>query len=163
MFCTESYSRSPNDLYNHITEVHKRETDELTNNNNLSNNNNFKEESDAAAEMKMIEHEESKDDEDAKIQDLSQATKSQEQEEAENLSTEDVEVEEEPKDREDDSRFEAEEFEYKGKLIKPSYCVLPLVTDDEVEPSTKRNIAVSIKHILLAKISHAQVRPTTDD
>ena len=162
-FCTETFTRSPNDLYNHITEVHKRETDELTNNNNLSNNNNFKEESDAAAEMKMIEYEESKDDEDAKIQDLSQANKSQEQEEAENLSTEDVEVEEEPKDREDDSRFEAEEFEYKGKLIKPSYCVLPLVTDDEAEPSTKRNIAVSIKHILLAKISHAQVRPTTDD
>ena len=162
MFCTETFTRSPNDLYNHITEVHKRETDELTNNNNnLSNNNNFKEESDA--EVKMVDYEESKDD--AKIQDLSQTNKSEEQEEPENLSTEDVEVEEdeeqafEPKDRDDDSRFEAvpEEFEFKGKLIKPSYCVLPFVTDDEVESCTKRNIAVSIKHILLAKILHAPV------
>ena len=160
MFCTETFTRSPNDLYNHITEVHKRETDELTNNNNnLSNNNNLKEESDA--EMKMIDYEESKDEDDAKIQDLSQANKSKEQEEPENLSTEDVDVEAEedeeqafePKDRDDDSRFEAipEEFEFKGKLIKPSYCVLPFVTDDEVESCTKRNIAVSIKHIYWQK------------
>ena len=35
MFCPQSFSRSPNDLYNHITEVHKRETDQLTNNNNV--------------------------------------------------------------------------------------------------------------------------------
>merc|ERR1719195_2067878 len=122
-------------------EVHKRETDELTNNNNLSNNNNFQE-----SDVEKIEYEESKDD--AKIQDLSQAKS--EQEAPENLSTaeENVDVEEEdeafePRDRDDDSRFEAipEEFEYKGKIIKPSYCVLPFVTDDEVEASTKRNIA----------------------
>ena len=34
-FCPQSFTRSPNDLYNHITEVHKRETDQLTNNNNV--------------------------------------------------------------------------------------------------------------------------------
>ena len=151
LFCPETFTRSPNDLYNHITEVHKRETDELTNNNNLSNNNNFQE-----SDVEKIEYEESKDD--AKIQDLSQAKS--EQEAPENLSTaeENVDVEEEdeafePQDRDDDSRFEAipEEFEFKGKIIKPSYCVLPFVTDDEVEASTKRNIAVSIKYFYWQK------------
>ena len=58
---------------------------------------------------------------------------------------EDVEDEYQIKDRDDDIRYEAieEEFEFSGQNIKPCYCVLPFVTDEEVEASTKRNIAVS--------------------
>ena len=147
MFCTESFTRSPNDLYNHITEVHKRETDEITNNNNtINNNNNIK-----SLEEEKIE-EKSKDD--AKAEDLSQVKPAQESDvnnlgpkeaEEEDDEHEDDEDEFEPTDRNDDTRFEAiqEEFEFDGKLIKPSYCVLPFITDDEVEACTKRNIAVS--------------------
>ena len=51
MFCPQSFSRSPNDLYNHITEVHKRETDQLTNNNNVKH--------DADHDEEDIEHEDS--------------------------------------------------------------------------------------------------------
>ena len=139
--------RSPNDLYNHITEVHKRETDEITNNNNtINNNNNIK----SLEEEKM--EEKSKDD--AKAEDLSQVKPAQESDvnnlgpkeaEEEDDEHEDDEDEFEPTDRNDDTRFEAiqEEFEFDGKLIKPSYCVLPFITDDEVEACTKRNIAVS--------------------
>ena len=58
------------------------------------------------------------------------------------------EGEEEPlavKDRSDDVRYEAieEEFEFNGEKIQPCYCVLPFVSDEEVEGMTKRNIAVS--------------------
>ena len=71
----------------------------------------------------------------------------------ENVDVEEEDEAFEPQDRDDDSRFEAipEEFEFKGKIIKPSYCVLPFVTDDEVEASTKRNIAVSIKYFYWQK------------
>ena len=147
MFCTESFTRSPNDLYNHITEVHKRETDEITNNNNTINNNN---------NIKSLEDEkmEEKSKDDAKAEDLSQVKPAQESDvnnlgpkeaEEEDDEHEDDEDEFEPTDRNDDTRFEAiqEEFEFDGKLIKPSYCVLPFITDDEVEACTKRNIAVS--------------------
>ncbi|XP_023333916.1 putative uncharacterized zinc finger protein 814 [Eurytemora carolleeae] len=45
-------------------------------------------------------------------------------------------------DREDDVRFEpiTEEFLFEGRMIRPSYCVLPFVTDEEVETQTRRNI-----------------------
>merc|ERR1719225_1059609 len=126
-------------------EVHKRETDELTNNNNLSNNNNFQE-SDVEKEGQE-EKLQSKE-----TEDLSQVKPTQESDvnnivpkeaEEEDDEHEDDEDEFEPTDRNDDTRFEAiqEEFEFDGKLIKPSYCVLPFVTDDEVEACTKRNIA----------------------
>ena len=143
MFCTESYSRSPNDLYNHITEVHKRETDELTNNNNnLINNNNVKTE---------LMEKSKEDEEEVQPENLSQEKEKtvvvQEEAKKDQVEEEDEDVEEEfqPRDREDDVRFEAiqEEFEFDGKIISPSYCVLPFVTDDEVEACTKRNIAVS--------------------
>ena len=131
MFCPETFTRSPNDLYNHITEVHKRETDALTNNNN---NNNVKDD-------EKLESKEDLDED--KVEDLSKPKISQE------TLDESVEEEEmddfEPRDRDDDVRFEAiqEEFQFDGKVIRPSYCVLPFVTDDEVEACTRRNIAVS--------------------
>merc|ERR1719336_2494473 len=126
-------------------EVHKRETDEITNNNNTINNNN---------NIKSLEDEkmEEKSKDDAKAEDLSQVKPAQESDvnnlgpkeaEEEDDEHEDDEDEFEPTDRNDDTRFEAiqEEFEFDGKLIKPSYCVLPFITDDEVEACTKRNIA----------------------
>merc|ERR1719458_1597169 len=75
-----------------------------------------------------------------------------EEEEDDEDEEEDVEVEdeyegeEEPlavKDRSDDVRYEAieEEFEFNGEKIQPCYCVLPFVSDEEVEGMTKRNIA----------------------
>ena len=153
MFCTESFTRSPNDLYNHITEVHKRETDELTNNNNnISNNNN---------NIKSVDEdnmeEKSKEEEENQIEDLSQPKSVVEEQKVNHVqqhlhlqdvveeNEEDIEDDFEPKDRDDETRFEAiqEEFQFDGKLIKPSYCVLPFVTDDEVEACTRRNIAVS--------------------
>ena len=70
-----------------------------------------------------------------------------EEEDVEELEVEDEESEDEfpIKDREDDTRYEAieEEFEFSGEYIKPCYCVLPFVSDEEVESMTKRNIAVS--------------------
>ena len=163
MFCTESFSRSPNDLYNHITEVHKRETDELTNNNNNNNENNnninIKMESEADSfpqkvtiqqEKKTITLEEKREE----IKILESNHRVEEEEEDDEDEDEDVQVEdeyegeEEPlqiKDRSDDVRYEAieEEFEFSGEKIQPCYCVLPFVSDEEVEGMTKRNIAVS--------------------
>merc|ERR1719336_3502667 len=121
-------------------EVHKRETDELTNNNNLiSNNKNVKTEL-----MEKLKEEE--EEEDVQPENLSQekAKTVVDQEDSKNEEAqEDAEEDHQPKDRTDDVRFEAiqEEFEFDGKIIKPSYCVLPFVTDEEVEARTKRNIA----------------------
>jgi len=161
MFCTESFSRSPNDLYNHITEVHKRETDELTNNNNNNNENNnninIKMESEADSfpqkvtiqqEKKTITLEEKREE----IKILESNHRVEEEEEDDEDEDEDIQVEdeyegeEEPlqiKDRSDDVRYEAieEEFEFSGEKIQPCYCVLPFVSDEEVEGMTKRNIA----------------------
>ena len=164
MFCTESFNRSPNDLYNHITEVHKRETDELTNNNNNNNNennnNNIKMEPEAESfqqkvtiqEKKTITLEEKR--EEIKMMQQSNNNQVQEVEDEDADEEEDVQVEDEydgdeerfpVKDRSDDVRYEAieEEFEFSGEKIKPCYCVLPFVSDEEVEGMTKRNIAVS--------------------
>jgi len=147
MFCTESYSRSPNDLYNHITEVHKRETDELTNNNNnLINNNINNNNNNVKTELmeKSKEDEEEVEPENLSQEKLKTVVDQEETKKAQDeAEAEEVEEEFEPKDRDDDVRFEAiqEEFEFDGKIIKPSYCVLPFVTDEEVEACTKRNIA----------------------
>merc|ERR1711971_1265026 len=72
--------------------------------------------------------------------------------EEEDDDDEDIQVEDEyegeeeahpVKDRSDDVRYEAieEEFEFSGEKIQPCYCVLPFVSDEEVENLTKRNIA----------------------
>lgn len=152
-------------------EVHKRETDELTNNNNNNENNNnnnikmeaqeeFIQEKIAQAEAQELQEklaqaqemqekrapvilEEKK--EEIKIQESNINVVDEEDEE-------DVDVEDEDeyeddncsvKDRQDDVRYEAieEEFRFSGEKIKPCYCVLPFVSDDEVEGMTKRNIA----------------------
>merc|ERR1719412_2389917 len=113
MFCTESFTRSPNDLYNHITEVHKRETDEITNNNNTINNNN---------NIKSLEDEkmEEKSKDDAKAEDLSQVKPAQESDvnnlgpkeaEEEDDEHEDDEDEFEPTDRNDEHEDDEDEFE----------------------------------------------------
>jgi len=150
MFCTESFIRSPNDLYNHITEVHKRETDELTNNNNNNsnnNNNNIKNEKEEILQEEHTEHQ-SKEDEinvDVCEENQSEAHQVIREDDVEELEVEDEESEDEfpIKDRDDDTRYEAieEEFEFSGEYIKPCYCVLPFVSDEEVESMTKRNIA----------------------
>merc|ERR1719336_700738 len=129
-------------------EVHKRETDELTNNNNNLINNNINNNNNNNVKTELMEK--SKEDEEEvepenltqeklkTVVDQEETKKAQDEAEAE-----DAEEEYEPKDRTDDVRFEAiqEEFEFDGKIIKPSYCVLPFVTDEEVEACTKRNIA----------------------
>ena len=50
----------------------------------------------------------------------------------------------EVRDRDDDVRYEpvTEEFLFEGDMIKPCYCVLPFVTDEEVEAVTRRSISV---------------------
>jgi len=74
------------------------------------------------------------------------------EEEDDDDEDEDIQVEDEyegeeeahpVKDRSDDVRYEAieEEFEFSGEKIQPCYCVLPFVSDEEVENLTKRNIA----------------------
>jgi hypothetical protein len=171
MFCTESFMRSPNDLYNHITEVHKRETDELSNNNNNSENNNnnikFESEEDIILQEKAISLQEMQENkflleekkqavileekrEEIKIiQESNIDVENLDEEDEVDVDNKDVEEEEEDdisvKDREDNVRYEAieDEFDFSGEKIKPCYCVLPFVSDDEVEGMTKRNIAVS--------------------
>jgi hypothetical protein len=158
MFCTETFVRSPNDLYNHITEVHKRETDELTNNNNNNennnnNNNNIKMESeDESIQDKVTLQEMEKKTilevkrEEIKTQESNINVKDEEDEDVDVDVDEEDEEEEDSfpiRDRKDDVRYEAieEEFEFSGDTIKPCYCVLPFVSDDEVEGMTKRSIA----------------------
>jgi len=133
-------------------EVHKRETDELTNNNNnnnnnTNNNNNIKNEKEEILQEEQTEHQ-SKEEEinvDVCEENQSEAPQVIEEEDVEELEVEDEESEDEfqIKDREDDTRYEAieEEFEFSGEYIKPCYCVLPFVSDEEVESMTKRNIA----------------------
>jgi len=134
-------------------EVHKRETDELTNNNNNNENNNnhikIESEEDSIQEKVTLQEMEKK----IVLEDSIEEIKTT-QESNINVKDEedDVYVDEEDDDdddhysvvdRKDDVRYEAieEEFEFSGEKIKPCYCVLPFVTDDEVENMTKRNIA----------------------
>jgi len=131
-------------------EVHKRETDELTNNNNNNsnnNNNNIKNEKEEILQEEQTEHQ-SKEDEinvDVCEENQSEAHQVIREDDVEELEVEDEESEDEfpIKDRDDDTRYEAieEEFEFSGEYIKPCYCVLPFVSDEEVESMTKRNIA----------------------
>jgi len=131
-------------------EVHKRETDELTNNNNNNsnnNNNNIKNEKEEILQEEHTEHQ-SKEDEinvDVCEENQSEAHQVIREDDVEELEVEDEESEDEfpIKDRDDDTRYEAieEEFEFSGEYIKPCYCVLPFVSDEEVESMTKRNIA----------------------
>ena len=170
MFCSETFTRSPNDLYNHITEVHKRETDELTNNNNNNenNNNNIKRESeeDSIHQKVVLQEIQEKNfivQEIPQKQFVIQEPKREEikiqesnidvEEEDEEIDVDEVDDEDEYQeenfpieDRKDDVRYEAieEEFDFSGEKIKPCYCVLPFVSDEEVEGMTKRSIAVSI-------------------
>jgi len=70
------------------------------------------------------------------------------EEDVEDEETEDEEEDEpeEVRDRTDDQRYEpvTEEFLFEGEMIKPCYCVLPFVTDEEVESITRRNISVGV-------------------
>merc|ERR1719471_1465883 len=144
-------------------EVHKRETDELTNNNNNNNNennnNNIKMEPEAESFQQKVTIQEKKKTitleekrEEIKMMQQSNNNQVQEVEDEDADEEEDVQVEDEyegdeerfpVKDRSDDVRHEAieEEFEFSGEKIKPCYCVLPFVSDEEVEGMTKRNIA----------------------
>jgi len=128
-------------------EVHKRETDELTNNNTTNNNNNIKNEKEEILQEEQSEHQSKEDEINVDVCEENQSETQQviEEEEVEELEVEDEESEDEfqVKDREDDTRYEAieEEFEFSGEYIKPCYCVLPFVSDEEVESMTKRNIA----------------------
>lgn len=128
-------------------EVHKRETDELTNNNTSNNNNNIKNEKEEILQEEKSEHQSKEDEANVEVCEENQSENQQviEEEEVEELEVEDSDSEDEfqVKDRIDDTRYEAieEEFEFSGKYIKPCYCVLPFVTDEEVESTTKRNIA----------------------
>lgn len=128
-------------------EVHKRETDELTNNNTSNNNNNIKNEKEEILQEEKSEHQSKEDEANVEVCEENQSENQQviEEEEVEELEVEDSDSEDEfqVKDRVDDTRYEAieEEFEFSGKYIKPCYCVLPFVTDEEVESTTKRNIA----------------------
>merc|ERR1711990_421779 len=126
-------------------------------NNENNNNNNIKMESEADSfpqkvtiqqEKKTITLEEKREE----IKILESNHRVEEEEEDDEDEEEDVQVEdeyegeEEPiqiKDRSDDVRYEAieEEFEFSGEKIQPCYCVLPFVSDEEVEGMTKRNIA----------------------
>jgi len=128
-------------------EVHKRETDELTNNNTSNNNNNIKNEKEEILQEEHSEHQSKEDEANIEVCEENQSENQQviEEEEVEELEVEDEDSEDEfqVKDRVDDTRYEAieEEFEFSGKYIKPCYCVLPFVNDDDVESMTKRNIA----------------------
>merc|ERR1712127_514044 len=148
-------------------EVHKRETDELTNNNNNNenNNNNIKRESeeDSIHQKVVLQEIQEKNfivQEIPQKQFVIQEPKREEikiqesnidvEEEDEEIDVDEVDDEDEYQeenfpieDRKDDVRYEAieEEFDFSGEKIKPCYCVLPFVSDEEVEGMTKRSIA----------------------
>ena len=155
-FCPETFTRSPNDLYNHITEVHKQQTDQLQNNNNnnttsSNNNHSLKEPMQVETEQEPLslvlpsvltppsESERSPDQSDSVVSD-------DEEIDVEGHDDDDEDEDDHVvRDRDDDIRFEpiTEEFLYENEMIRPSYCVLPFVTDEEVERCTQRDIAVS--------------------
>jgi len=128
-------------------EVHKRETDELTNNNNnniSSNNNNIiKPEKDEILLKEkymlpsVVEETNQEFFLDSKQEDSQESKVEEVWEEEENDEYFQV------KDRDDDTRYEPieKDFAFNGESIQPSYCVLPFVTDEEVEKMTGRNIA----------------------
>jgi len=127
-------------------EVHKRETDELTNNNTSNNNNNIKNEKEDISQEEKTQHQSKEEETNVEVCEENQSRHKQVfDEEVEEIDVEDEDSDEEfqVRDREDDTRYEAieEEFEFSGEYIKPCYCVLPFVTDEEVESTTKRNIA----------------------
>ena len=166
LFCIETFSRSPNDLYNHITEVHKKETDEMQSNNSNNNNNNNtilsysedskEEEEDRPQSVPLALVTAPTPPSDTPPQKSPQSTARMminDEEEEEDVEDEETEEDDddddavlppEVRDRDDDVRYEpvTEEFLFEGDMIKPCYCVLPFVTDEEVEAVTRRSISV---------------------
>jgi uncharacterized C2H2 Zn-finger protein len=176
LFCPESFSRSPNDLYNHITEVHKKETDEMqrsNSNNNINNNGTIlrpgeeeeeevgnAEERPQSAPLALVTAPTPPSDTPPR-QKSPEASVTQLEEDEEDVEDEETEDDDDEadsednqsqpqqqtvvRDREDDMRYEpiTEEFLFEGEMIKPCYCVLPFVTDEEVEAITRRSISVS--------------------
>ena len=144
-FCPKTFTRSPNDLYNHITEVHTLKSRELANNNNFNGLDKGEKQTQplslvlpsvltppSETSERSFSNEEEIDDERDEYD--------KKDEESDDYEKHMVQ------DREDDVRFEpiTEEFLFEGRMIRPSYCVLPFVTDEEVETITRRNITVII-------------------
>ena len=149
LFCPESFNRSPNDLYNHITEVHKKETDSL----HAANNNSHKVIEPVEVEtqtqplslvLPSVLTPPSDGEKSPARPPPSNHVGTVEREHEEEEDEEEEEEEHAVKDRDDDVRFDpiTEEFIFEGDMIRPSYCVLPFVTDEEVEKITSRNIKV---------------------
>ena len=188
-FCPETFTRSPNDLYNHITEVHKHQTDHqppqingsiinsvattnISNNNNSTASFSLKEpmkvettspdeplslvlpsvltppsESERSPpppptsavpdDFKPVDVAASEDDEEIDVE-----AHDEEDDDDDDTGGEERVV----NDRDDDIRFEpvTEAFLFEGQMIRPSYCVLPFVTDEEVEQYTSRNNEIAV-------------------
>ena len=149
-FCPKTFTRSPNDLYNHIAEVHTLKSGDRI------NNNSFKGVEVGAPQTQPLSlvlpsvlTPPSETSERVSPQEDDPNDETDEYDEKDEYDGED----EEPRiqDRDDDVRFDpiTEEFLFEGKMIRPSYCVLPFVTDEEVENITQRNIKVILLKCLI--------------
>jgi cobalamin biosynthesis protein CobT len=145
--------------------VHKKETDEMQTNNNNNNNNSILSYSDMtkleepqSAPLSLVTAPTPPSDTPPQKSPESSSSRTDEdddegEEDVEDEETEDDEDAEEDaaqpeqvvRDRNDEQRYEpvTEEFLFEGEMIKPCYCVLPFVTDEEVEAITQRSISVS--------------------
>ena len=108
-----------------------------------SNNNNIKTEKEGQEEK--LQSKETEEEVPRKFESHRELTETEEVEDELNVEDDESDEEYQPQDRSDNTRYEAieEEFEFEGKSIKPCFCVLPFITDEEAETHTKRNIAVS--------------------
>jgi len=106
-----------------------------------SNNNNIKTEKEGQEEK--LQSKETEEEVPRKFESHRELTETEEVEDELNVEDDESDEEYQPQDRSDNTRYEAieEEFEFEGKSIKPCFCVLPFITDEEAETHTKRNIA----------------------
>ena len=128
IFCSKLFTRSSNDLYNHITEVHQQDVMNNQNNNTETINNNC-----------VLPSNEKNQPEPLSLVMTSALTPPTEEDIRTDNSVEDYPDEDSNhvciRDRNDDIQFEpvTQEFLFEGQLIKPSYCVLPFVSEKEIK------------------------------
>ena len=127
IFCSKLFTRSSNDLYNHITEVHEHDVKKNQNNNTETINNNC-----------VLPPKENDQPEPLSLVMTSALTPPTEEDRHMDHSVECYTDEDSNddfiNDRNDDIQFEpvTQEFLFEGQLIKPSYCVLPFVTEKKI-------------------------------
>jgi hypothetical protein len=163
LFCPDELATS-NDLYRHITDKHKAETDELIRVNGIQPPAEA-DEVEAVEQQQLLAMQEEQNEEETKQEEMEDsaeeepevpmqmAPEPQQQPEPEAAAPEPVaqpqqqqpqEEEDNDETEEEDVRYEpiTEPFLFEGQVVYPCYCILPYVSDADVEATCKRSISV---------------------